>query len=63
MRIVVALGGNALARRGEPATAERLRGNVRASCATLAELVSGNEVVITHAVSYTHLTLPTILRV
>lgn len=48
MRIVVALGGNALARRGEPATAERLRGNVRASCATLAELVSGNEVVITH---------------
>lgn len=48
MRTVVALGGNALARRGEPMTADFLRANVRATCKTLAELASEHEVVITH---------------
>ena len=48
MRIVVALGGNALARRGEPATADRLRANVRAACEALAGLAADHEVVITH---------------
>ncbi|WP_449276777.1 carbamate kinase [Leucobacter sp. GX24907] len=48
MRIVVALGGNALARRGEPMTADRLRKNVRSTCRMLASLVADNEVVITH---------------
>ncbi|NBE50292.1 carbamate kinase [Streptomyces boluensis] len=48
MRIVVALGGNALARRGEPMTADHLRANVKASCEALAGLAGEHEVVITH---------------
>ncbi|MEB8341924.1 carbamate kinase [Streptomyces endophyticus] len=48
MRVVVALGGNALARRGEPMTADRLRTNVRSSCDALAGLAREHEVVITH---------------
>lgn len=48
MRVVVALGGNALARRGEPMTAERLRANIRSACQALAGLASEHEVVITH---------------
>jgi carbamate kinase len=48
MRIVVALGGNALAKRGEPMTADYLRQNVRSSCGHLADLVGEHEVVITH---------------
>jgi len=48
MRVVVALGGNALARRGEPMTAEYLRSNVRSTCESLAALARDNEMVITH---------------
>lgn len=48
MRIVVALGGNALARRGEPMTAEFLRANVRSTCEALAKLAGESEMVITH---------------
>ncbi|MBO9521542.1 MAG: carbamate kinase [Nocardioidaceae bacterium] len=48
MRIVVALGGNALARRGEPMTADHLRANVRATCVALAGLAREHELVITH---------------
>lgn len=48
MRLVVALGGNALARRGEPMTADRLRANVRSTCQALAGLAQENELVITH---------------
>ncbi|MEP6843330.1 MAG: carbamate kinase [Pseudolysinimonas sp.] len=48
MRAVVALGGNALARRGEPMTAERLRANVRSACEALAGLARDHELVITH---------------
>ncbi|MEV0083976.1 carbamate kinase [Saccharopolyspora sp. NPDC050642] len=48
MRVVVALGGNALARRGEPMTADRLRANVKSTCQALAGLARENEVVITH---------------
>ncbi|MRH29024.1 carbamate kinase [Microbacterium sp. SYP-A9085] len=48
MRVVVALGGNALARRGEPMTADRLRENVRSTCRALAGLADENELVITH---------------
>ncbi len=48
MRVVVALGGNALARRGEPMTAEYLRANVRSTCQALAELARTTELVITH---------------
>lgn len=48
MRIVVALGGNALSRRGDPMTADRLRANVHATCQTLAGLAQEHELVITH---------------
>jgi len=36
MRVVVALGGNALLRRGQPMTAENQRENVRLACDRLA---------------------------
>jgi carbamate kinase len=48
MRIVVALGGNALLRRGEPMTASNQRVNIRAACKSLAPLAEGNELVISH---------------
>jgi carbamate kinase len=48
MRIVVALGGNALLRRGEPMTADAQRANVQIAAAALAEIDAGNELVITH---------------
>jgi carbamate kinase len=47
-RIVVALGGNALLRRGEPAEANVQRRNVLTAAATLATLAADNELVITH---------------
>lgn len=49
MLIVVALGGNALLRRGEPISAETQRINVRSAAASLAELVAaGHRLVVTH---------------
>src|SRR5690242_9309803 len=48
MRILVALGGNALLRRGEPMTAEAQRANVQTAAKALAEIYPGNELVITH---------------
>lgn len=48
MRIVVALGGNALQRRGEPATVERQRANVATACRALAPLAMQHELVVTH---------------
>jgi carbamate kinase len=48
MRIVVALGGNALLRRGQPMTAEAQRANVQIAAAALAEIYPDNELVITH---------------
>ena len=49
MRIVVALGGNALLKRGEPMTAENQRANVRRVVVELAKLVkAGHSLVITH---------------
>jgi carbamate kinase len=47
-RVVVALGGNALLRRGEPAEAEIQRGNILAAAAALAEAASDHDLVITH---------------
>lgn len=47
-RIVVALGGNALLRRGEPAEAETQRHNVAAAVSALAALADEHELVITH---------------
>jgi len=48
MRIVIALGGNALLRRGEPMTADNQRDNVRTAAQQIAQIASGNELVIAH---------------
>jgi carbamate kinase len=48
MRIVVALGGNALLRRGEPMTAEAQRENIRIAARALAPLSEPHELVISH---------------
>jgi len=48
MRILVALGGNALLRRGEPLTAEAQRANVRTAATALAAIHPGNELIVTH---------------
>jgi carbamate kinase len=48
VRVVIALGGNALARRGERASPERQRENVRRAARAVAEIAGGHEVVVTH---------------
>ncbi len=48
MRILVALGGNALLRRGQSADAATQRRNVEDAAAGLAEVVAEHDVVITH---------------
>ena len=48
MRVVVALGGNALLRRGEPLTADNQRANARVACKALAPLALEHELVISH---------------
>ena len=46
--MVVALGGNALLKRGEPMTAEAQRANVRVAAQALAPVAHDHELVITH---------------
>ena len=48
MRIVVALGGNALLRRGEPMTADNQRANIRVATEQIAKIHPGNQLVIAH---------------
>jgi carbamate kinase len=48
MRIVVALGGNALLKRGEPMTAEAQHTNVRIAAASLADLARDHQVIVAH---------------
>lgn len=49
MRIVVALGGNALSKRGEPMTLQNQRDNARKAAQSLAELIkAGHQLIITH---------------
>ena len=48
MRIVVALGGNALLRRGEPLTAAVQRTNVRLAALALADLARDHEIIVAH---------------
>ena len=48
MRVVVALGGNALLRRGQELSAENQRENARIACRALAPLAHEHELVISH---------------
>jgi len=48
VRVVVALGGNALLRRGEPLSAENQRANARVACKALAPVALEHELVISH---------------
>jgi carbamate kinase len=48
LRLVVALGGNALLKRGQPLTAENQLDNIRIAAAQLARIADGNELVVTH---------------
>jgi carbamate kinase len=48
MRIVVALGGNALLKRGEPMTAEVQRANIRVAAKALAPVAQAHQLVISH---------------
>jgi len=48
MRLVVALGGNALLRRGQPMTADNQRANIRLAAERVAAVAPGNELVIAH---------------
>jgi carbamate kinase len=48
MRVVAALGGNALLRRGQELSAENQRENARAACRALAPVALEHELVISH---------------
>jgi len=48
VRVVVALGGNALLRRGQPMTVENQRANVVVACSHLASVAANHELVISH---------------
>ncbi|RAL96628.1 carbamate kinase [Agrobacterium sp. MS2] len=48
MRVVVALGGNALLRRGEPMTADVQRANVRKAAIALADLARDHDIIVAH---------------
>jgi carbamate kinase len=48
VRVVAALGGNALLKRGEPLTAENQRANAYVACKALAPVALDHELVISH---------------
>jgi carbamate kinase len=48
MRLVVALGGNALLKRGQPLTPENQLENIRIAATQLARVADGNQLVVTH---------------
>ena len=48
MRILVALGGNALLKRGEPLTAENQRKNIRIAAETLAPIGRQHQLIVSH---------------
>lgn len=48
MRVVIALGGNALLRRGEPLEPETQRRNVRVAVRAIAEIAQEHSVLVTH---------------
>jgi carbamate kinase len=48
VKVVVALGGNALLKRGEPMTADAQRANVRVAAESLARIAGEHQLVISH---------------
>jgi carbamate kinase len=48
MRIVIALGGNALLQRGQPMTAENEHADIRLAAERIAAVAPGNEIVIAY---------------
>src|SRR6188474_3351083 len=48
MRVVIALGGNALLKRGEPMTAEVQRNNVKTAAPALAAVAEKHQLVLSH---------------
>jgi carbamate kinase len=48
MRVVIALGGNALLKRGEPMTAEMQRRNIRIAAEAMSPVAKEHELVISH---------------
>lgn len=48
MRIVIALGGNALLRRGQVLSAENQRENIKIACKEIAKVHANNELIIVH---------------
>ena len=48
MRVVVALGGNALLQRGEPLTTEMQRTNVRKAAPALAAIAADHQLILSH---------------
>lgn len=48
MRVVVALGGNALLKRGEPMTADVQRGNIKTAARALAPVATNHQLVLSH---------------
>lgn len=48
MRVVVALGGNALLKRGQPMTAENQRENIRIAAKNLAPIAKKHQLIISH---------------
>ncbi len=48
MRVVIALGGNALLKRGEPMTADNQRKNVKLAAPALAAVATNHQLVLTH---------------
>ena len=48
MRIVIALGGNALLRRGDPMTTEVQRKNIRTAAQAIAPLAAAHSIVVVH---------------
>ena len=48
MRVVIALGGNALLKRGQPMTADVQRANIRVATQAIAPIAAEHQVVISH---------------
>ncbi len=48
MKIVIALGGNAIIKKGEKETYENLLKNIKDSCKSVVKIIKKNQIVITH---------------